>query len=122
MSDERAVVGESTAAVSPFTHQCCEYSACDWISAVNDALGVELRGRRAFVDDAVALVVAERNRLLEHARSLHRLNGYSKQKGWWCSCLAWKADMPYVKGETPPWQKLTEASALHAEHVQDVLR
>lgn len=28
----------------------------------------------------------EIERLRAHIKTLHRLNGWSKQKGWWCSC------------------------------------
>lgn len=37
----------------------------EWLGAVNDALGPELRGRHAFVDDAVRHVVIERQEAIE---------------------------------------------------------
>jgi hypothetical protein len=46
---------------------------------------------RASIDEGAPewlLVAAGReiDRLRDHVRSVHRLNGHSKQKGWWCSC------------------------------------
>lgn len=60
-----------------------------------------------------------------HIRTLHRLNGWSKSKGWWCSCGApimprnWGRDT----AEPRPWSSEGRvlAAAIHAEHVDRTL-
>ena len=59
----------------------------------------------------------EIDRLRAHIKTLHQLNGYSKQRGWWCSCRHWHAGFRYVQGEMPPWNRTTEAIAAHHQHV-----
>lgn len=61
---------------------------------------------------------AEIVRLRQHVRSLHRLNGYSKSKGWWCSCGSWWARE--VRFMPAPWERRAEAEALHSHHVNEM--
>ena len=66
----------------------------------------------------------EVDRLRRHVRHLHRLNGWSKSKGWWCSCG--KAIQPgWLKIDgVQPWtpEGRKHAKVMHAEHVAEVLR
>ena len=66
----------------------------------------------------------EVDRLRRHVRHLHRLNGWSKLKGWWCSCG--KAIQPgWLKIDgVQPWtpEGRKHAEVMHAEHVAEVLR
>ena len=65
-------------------------------------------------------------------RHLHRLNGWSKSKGWWCSCgkaiqSGWlKIDgvQPWKIDGVQPWtpEGRKHAEVMHAEHVAEVLR
>lgn len=58
-------------------------------------------------------------RLEDHIRSLHKLNGWSKQKGWWCSCQA--PIIPRRIGQVRPWDGREFALAVHAMHVDEIL-
>lgn len=67
----------------------------------------------------------EIDRLREHIKTLHRLNGYSKQKGWWCSCgeiiqPSWVRYRPDENSPAPhPWSDHGRqiARSLHEKHV-----
>ena len=66
----------------------------------------------------------EIDRLRRHVRQLHRLNGWSKSKGWWCSCGA-SIQRCWIKIDgIQPWspEGRKHAEAMHAEHVDEVLR
>lgn len=79
-------------------------------------------------DDALGEVNAlgaEIERLRIEVRRLHKLNGWSKQKGWWCSCGApiWSRFSAYIdddSNEIRPWSDEGRARVLpeHAEHVR----
>lgn len=66
---------------------------------------------------------AELERLREHVVSLHRLNGWSKTKGWWCSC-GWRSSITHLgvgRMDGPrPWERRADAEREHAAHVREV--
>jgi hypothetical protein len=69
-------------------------------------------------------LTTERDALRRHARSLHRLNGWSKQKGWWCSCgTTIQATSISYDRSNYPWDAdgRAEAIGLHVEHVDAAL-
>lgn len=62
--------------------------------------------------------------MTEAATDLHRLNGWSKSKGWWCSCGQWTQRFQYVtrvERGIDPWARRAEAVQLHAAHVSAAL-
>lgn len=61
-------------------------------------------------------------RMWEHVQSLHRLNGWSKSKGWWCSCGARHHHDPPVP--VHPWTPEGREIALlvHTAHLIIVRR
>lgn len=72
------------------------------------------------------MALDEIDRLREHARSLHRLNGWSKAKGWWCSCGAAIAARSLSGDliEPRPWspEGRHAAEIRHVLHVDHALR
>ena len=87
----------------------CPMLATDRDDALADA--------RAFADEV--------DRLRTHVRSLHRLNGWSKQRGWWCSCGSVIVPRSYERDTTEPrpWspEGRTFAAAVHAQHVDELV-
>ncbi len=70
------------------------------------------------VDDLLA-VADEIERLRAEVRKCHRLNGWSKSKGWWCACGEWSLRRHSTDPFERPWDyRPTEA---HGEHVDALL-
>jgi hypothetical protein len=61
----------------------------------------------------------EIERLRAEVRKCHRLNGWSKSKGWWCACGEWSLRRNSTDPFERPWDyRPTEA---HGEHVDALL-
>ena len=68
---------------------------------------------------AVCAAADEIERLRAEVRKCHRLNGWSKSKGWWCSCGEWSLRRHSTDPFERPWDyRPTEA---HGEHVVALL-
>lgn len=58
--------------------------------------------------------------LRDRLAAMHRLNGWSKTKGWWCSCHGWRLRLPYATAASDypqPWARRDDAAREHAAHV-----
>lgn len=85
-------------------------------------LDANTRGRATWGETSRQAQAAldEIDRLRAHARSLHKLNGHSKAKGWWCSCGV-GIHPRYERGEEHPMYRRAEAEVHHAHHLDKVV-
>lgn len=110
-----------TARANPAYVEATDCPICPMIATDRDDALAEVR----WYSEAFQCHVDEIDRLRLEVQRLHKLNGWSKQKGWWCSCGAplWSRFSGYVDDDgvdIKPWSPEGRAKVLpvYNEHVR----